>query len=52
MDDGSAVEVLMWKAFMEMSLDESQLRPIRLIYGFAKQPIRAKGIIMLLVTLE
>ena len=26
-DDGSAVEVLMWKAFQEMGLDESQLKP-------------------------
>ena len=26
-DDGSAVKVLMWKAFQEMDLEESQLRP-------------------------
>ena len=26
-DDGSAVEVLMWKAFQEIGLDESQLKP-------------------------
>ena len=26
-DDGSAVEVLMWKVFKEMGLEESQLKP-------------------------
>ena len=51
MDDGSVVELLMWKVFKEMNLDESLLRLIRLIYGFANQPIRAKGIITLSVTL-
>ena len=38
-DDGNAVEVLMWKAFQEMDLDESQLKPSRPIYGFSNQPI-------------
>ena len=38
-DDGSVIEVLMWKAFQEIGLDESQLKPSRLIYGFANQPI-------------
>ena len=33
-DDGSVVEVLLWKAFQEMGSDESQLRPSRPIYGF------------------
>ena len=46
-DDGSAVEVLMWKAFKEMNLDESLLRPIEPIYGFPNQPIKAKGIMTL-----
>ena len=46
-DDGSVVEVLMWKAFKKMNLDESLLMPTRPIYDFANQPIRAKGIIML-----
>ena len=46
-DDGSVVEVLMWKAFKEMNLDESLLRPIEPIYGFPNQPIKAKGIITL-----
>ena len=34
-DDSSAVEVLMWKAFKEMGLEESQLKPSGPIYGFA-----------------
>ena len=34
-DDGSAIEVLMWKVFQEMGLDESQLKPSGPIYGFA-----------------
>ena len=38
-DDGSAVKVLMWKAFQEMRLDESRLRPIGSIYDFANQLI-------------
>ena len=38
-DDGNAIEVLMWKAFQEMGLDESQLKPSRPIYGFANQLI-------------
>ena len=50
-DDGSALEVLIWKAFQGMGLDESQFRPARPIYGFANQPIRAKGVIILLVTI-
>ena len=50
-DDGSAVEVLMWKAFKEMGLEENQLKPSGLIYGFANQPIRSKGIITLPITI-
>ena len=50
-DDGSAVEVLMWKAFKEMRLEESQLKPSGPIYGFANQPIRRKGIITLPITI-
>ena len=34
-DDGSVVEVLMWKSFKEINLEESLLRPIGPIYGFA-----------------
>ena len=51
MVDGSVVEVLMWKAFKEMNLDEILLRPVGLIFDFANQPIRAKGIIMLHIVL-
>ena len=36
-DDGSVVEELMWKAFKEMNLDKSLLRPTELIYGFANK---------------
>ena len=50
-DDGSAVEVLMWKAFKEMNLDESLLRPTSPIYDFVNQPIRAKDVITLPITL-
>ena len=50
-DDGNAVEVLMWKAFQEMRLDESQLRPARPIYRFANQPIRANGVVTLPITI-
>ena len=46
-DDGSAMEVLMWKAFKEMNLDESLLKLIGPIYGFVNQPIKAKNIITL-----
>ena len=46
-DDGNAVKVLMWEAFKEMGLDESQLKPSGPIYGFANQPIRPKGVITL-----
>ena len=51
-DDDSAVEVLIWKAFQEMGLEESQLRPSGPIYGFANQPIKPKGIITLPVTID
>ena len=44
-DNGSAMEVLIWKAFKEMNLNESLLKPTGPIYDFMNQPIRAKGII-------
>ena len=50
-DDGSAVEVLIWKAFKEMGLEKSQPKPSRPIYGFANQPIRPKRIITLPITI-
>ena len=50
-DDGSAVEVLMWKAFKKMELEESQLKPSGPIYGIANQPIRPNGIITLPITI-
>ena len=50
-DDGSAVEVLMWKMFQEMGLDESQLKPSGPIYGFANQSIRPKRVITLSITI-
>ena len=50
-NDGSIVEVLIRKAFQEMSLDENQLRPAGSIYGFVNQPIREKGVITLLITI-
>ena len=51
-DDGSVVEVLMWKAFKEMNLDESLLRSTGPIYDFVNQLIRAKVIITLPVILR
>ena len=51
-DNGSAVEVLMWKVFQEMGLDESQLKPSGPIYGFANQSIRSKKIIILPITIS
>ena len=45
------VEMLMWKAFQEMRLDESQLKLSGSIYGFANQPIRPKGTITLPITI-
>ena len=50
-DDGSAVEILMYEAFKQMGLDESLLRPTGPVYGFANQPIGVKGLITLPVTL-
>ena len=41
----------MWKAFKEMGLEESQLKPSGPIYGFANQPIRPKGTITLPITI-
>ena len=46
-DDGSIVEVLMWKAFQGMGLDENQLRPVGPIYEFFNQSIQAKRVITL-----
>ena len=39
-DNGSAVEILIYDAFKNMGLDESILRPTGLIYGFTNQPIK------------
>ena len=50
-DDGNAVEMLIWKSFQGMRLDENQLKPIAPIYGFANQPIRAKRVIILPITI-
>ena len=50
-DNESVVEVLMWAAFKGIGLDESQLRPAGSIYYSPNQSIRAKGLMILLVTL-
>ena len=39
LDDGSALELLMWEAFKGINLNESLLRPAEPIYGFANQLI-------------
>lgn len=49
-DDESVVQVLMWKAFKEMGLDESQFRLSGPIYGFTNQPIKEKVIITFPIT--
>ena len=50
--DGSVMEVLIFNAFKNMGLDESLLRLVGPIYGFANQPIKVKGLITLIVTLN
>ena len=50
-DDGSAVEVLIYDAFKKMNLDESLLRPVGLIYNFANQSIKVKSLINLPISL-
>ena len=50
-DDGSVEEVLIFYALKKMGLDESLLRPTGLIYGFANQLIKMKGLITLSVIL-
>ena len=51
-DDGSAIEVLMYEAFKGMALDKSLIRPTWPIYNFTNQSIWIKGLIKLLVTLS
>ena len=50
-DDGSAVEVLIFDALKKMGFAESIMRPTRPVYGFSNQPFKVKGLITLLVTL-
>ena len=41
-NDGSAIKVLIYDAFKKMNLDESLLRLVRVIYGFANQSTKVK----------
>ena len=50
-DDGNAVEVLIYDAFKKINLDKSLLSLVGPIYGFSNQSIKVKGLINLLVTL-
>ena len=50
-DDGSAVEVLIYDAFKNMSLDKSFIRPVGPIYGFSNQLVKVKDLITILITL-
>ena len=51
-DNESVVKVLTWEAFKGMCLDESLLKSVGSIYGFANQPIQAKGLVIFPITLD
>ncbi|XP_027155637.1 uncharacterized protein LOC113756010 [Coffea eugenioides] len=50
-DNGSAIDVLYYKTFKELQLDDGQLVPVRTpLIGFAGPPVRPEGMITLRVT--
>ncbi|XP_071906258.1 uncharacterized protein [Coffea arabica] len=50
-DNGSAIDVLYYKTFKELQLEDRQLIPVRTpLIGFAGPPVRPEGIITLMVT--
>ncbi|XP_027103047.2 uncharacterized protein [Coffea arabica] len=50
-DNGSAIDVLYYKTFKELQLEDRQLVPIRTpLIGFAGPPVRPEGMITLMVT--
>lgn len=50
-DNGAAVEIQSWEAFKAKHVDESNLRQIKHVSGFASQPIAIKGNITLSIML-
>ncbi|XP_071905692.1 uncharacterized protein [Coffea arabica] len=50
-DNGSAIDVLYYKTFKELQLEDKQLVPVRTpLIGFAGPPVRPKRMITLMVT--
>ncbi|XP_071913979.1 uncharacterized protein [Coffea arabica] len=50
-DNGSAIDVLYYKTFKELQLEDGQLVPVRTpLIGFAGPPVRPEGMITLMVT--
>ncbi|XP_027183805.1 uncharacterized protein LOC113782093 [Coffea eugenioides] len=50
-DNGSAIDVLYYKTFKELQLEDKQLIPVRTpLIGFAGPPVRPEGMITLRVT--
>ncbi|XP_071911752.1 uncharacterized protein [Coffea arabica] len=50
-DNGSAIDVLYYKTFRELQLEDKQLIPVRTpLIGFAGPPVRPEGMITLTVT--
>nr|XP_027118552.1 uncharacterized protein LOC113735761 [Coffea arabica] len=50
-DNGSAIDVLYYKTFKELQLEDRQLIPVRTpLIGFAGPPVRPEGMITLMVT--
>ncbi|XP_071916252.1 uncharacterized protein [Coffea arabica] len=50
-DNGSAIDVLYYKTFKELQLEDKQLIPVRTpLIGFAGSPVRPEGMITLMVT--
>ncbi|XP_071905912.1 uncharacterized protein [Coffea arabica] len=50
-DNGSAIDVLYYKTFKELQLEDKQLVPVRTpLIGFAGPPVRPEGMITLMVT--
>nr|XP_027102165.1 uncharacterized protein LOC113723098 [Coffea arabica] len=51
-DNGSAIDVLYYKTFKELQLEDKQLIPVRTpLIGFAGPPVRPEGMITLTITI-
>ncbi|XP_027122264.1 uncharacterized protein [Coffea arabica] len=52
-ENGSAIDVLYYKTFKELQLEDRQLVPVQTpLIGFASPPVRPEGMITLMVTVE